>query len=201
MRNTSRSKDVRTELLDATDRLLSAKGYKGMTIDDLAQEVGIGKGSVYLHFKSKEDIVIAHIGRIFSRVKSRLEEIEISDIGCDTKLIEMAVARVLVRFDNVQHYSQSLNEILSKLRAKVLEQRKQYFADELKIFSSVIEVGIVSGIFRKGDVEDFSAAIIDATNSLLPFSLTTKELGSRTEIERKARSIAELLVAGLKVRD
>ncbi len=47
-------KSTRDAILDATDRLLTRNGYKKMTIDDLAKEVGIGKGSVYLHFKSKE---------------------------------------------------------------------------------------------------------------------------------------------------
>ena len=53
--------------MDATDRLLARFGYKKMTIDDLAQEVGIGKGTVYLHFSSKEEIALSHIDRIIER--------------------------------------------------------------------------------------------------------------------------------------
>ena len=45
---------TREAILDATDRLLARYGFKKMTIDDLAREEGIGKGSVYLHFPSKE---------------------------------------------------------------------------------------------------------------------------------------------------
>jgi AcrR family transcriptional regulator len=56
MRNNIQRESIRDEILDATDRLLARFGYKKMTIDDLAQEVGIGKGTVYLHFSSKEEI-------------------------------------------------------------------------------------------------------------------------------------------------
>ena len=56
MKDAVRQKSTRDAILDATDRLLMRNGYKKMTIDDLAAEVGIGKGSVYLHFRSKEDI-------------------------------------------------------------------------------------------------------------------------------------------------
>ena len=44
-------------ILDAAHSLLSEKGYQGMTMDDLATRVGIAKGSLYQHFKSKEDLI------------------------------------------------------------------------------------------------------------------------------------------------
>ena len=56
MRDSVQTRTVRDAILDATDELLIKFGYKKMTIDDLAREVGIGKGTVYLHFPSKEEI-------------------------------------------------------------------------------------------------------------------------------------------------
>jgi AcrR family transcriptional regulator len=44
------TKQVREAILDSTDRLLAQYGYKKMTIEDLAIDVGIGKGNIYLHF-------------------------------------------------------------------------------------------------------------------------------------------------------
>jgi AcrR family transcriptional regulator len=44
-------------ILEAAHSLLSEKGYQGMTMDDLATRVGIAKGSLYQHFKSKEDLI------------------------------------------------------------------------------------------------------------------------------------------------
>ena len=64
------TREVREALLDATDRLLAERGYQKMTIDDLAREVGIGKGSVYLHFSSKEEIALSHVDRIVERLKT-----------------------------------------------------------------------------------------------------------------------------------
>jgi AcrR family transcriptional regulator len=66
------TKQVREAILDSTDRLLAQYGYKKMTIEDLAIDVGIGKGSIYLHFTSKEEIVLSHIDRIVDRLKKRL---------------------------------------------------------------------------------------------------------------------------------
>jgi len=43
--------DAREEaIIDAVNRLLSEKGYDLMTMDDVAETVGIAKGSLYKHF-------------------------------------------------------------------------------------------------------------------------------------------------------
>src|SRR3954452_23849294 len=102
---------------DAADRLLARYGYRKMTIDDLAREAGIGKGTVYLHFRSKEDVVLSHVDRLVNRVIARMREIAASDAPPGAKLGEMLVTRVMFRFDGVQHYTESFSEVLRDLRS------------------------------------------------------------------------------------
>lgn len=197
MRDSANTKPTREAILDATERLLARFGYKKMTIDDLAHEVGIGKGSIYLHFTSKEEIALSHIDRIIERLKRRLQQLAESELSPDEKIREMLVDRVLFRFDSVQHYSQSLNELLSQLRAKLLERRRRYFEEEAHLFAAVIAEGIAAGTFRHQDANSAAQTMLLATNSLLPYSLSTAELGARSDIEAKVRGIAEMLLKGL----
>ena len=191
------TKEVREALLDATDRLLSSRGYQKMTIDDLAREVGIGKGSVYLHFSSKEEIALSHVDRIVERVKEKLKIIAEKEISNAEKLREMILTRVLFRFESVQHYTLSLNDLLSSVRPKLLARRERYFADEAAIFAEVIERGQTKNEFVEGDSLGFANTFLLATNSLLPFSLTTEELGAREDIEAKTARLADLLIKGI----
>jgi len=71
--------DVRVAILDATDRLLARFGYRKMTVEDIAAEAGIGKGTVYLHFSSKEEVVLSRVDRMVDQLKERLREIAHSD--------------------------------------------------------------------------------------------------------------------------
>lgn len=201
MRNGVQTREVREAILDATDQFLSRSGYKKMTIDDLAQEVGIGKGSIYLHFTSKEEIVLSHIDRIIDRLKSELREIAAQKISPEQRLQKMLVARVLFRFDSVQHYTQSLNDLLAAVRPKLLVRRKHYFAEEAEIFASVIADGNKTGDFESKDPLEDAENFLVATNSLLPFSLTAQELGERSEIEEKVFKVANLLLKGLVCRE
>ncbi|HEY0426674.1 MAG TPA: TetR/AcrR family transcriptional regulator [Pyrinomonadaceae bacterium] len=201
MRNGVQTKEVREAILDATDLFLSRHGYKKMTIDDLAQEVGIGKGSIYLHFTSKEEIVLSHIDRIIDRLKEELKHIAAEQISPEEKLRKMLITRVLFRFDSVQHYTQSLNDLLAAVRPKLLARRKHYFAEEAEIFASVIEEGNKNEAFESENPIETAKTFLLATNSLLPFSLTTQELGERSEIEEKVRRVADLLLKGLICRE
>lgn len=200
MNNLAQPKKTREAILDATDRLLARNGYKKMTIDDLAREVGIGKGSVYLHFASKEDIALSHIDGIIERLKKKLFDIAKSKASCETRLRKMLIERVVFRFDSVQHYSQSLNELLSHLRSRLLDRRKRYFAEEAQIFAGVITEGKREGRFRVKDPLEAATTILDATNALLPYSLSAYELGERKDIEKKAQRIADLILNGLVKR-
>lgn len=197
MRSNIQRESIRDEILDATDRLLARFGYKKMTIDDLAQEVGIGKGTVYLHFSSKEEIALSHIDRIIERMEVRLKEISSADVSPDERLREMLLTRVLFRFDSVQHYTQSLNDLLSDLRPRLLARRRRYFEDEAQIFAEVLQEGDKLKIFSVSDALKTAETLLLATNSLLPYSLNTKELGERSEIEERVRRLADLLLTGL----
>lgn len=198
MKTAVQTVEVREAILDATDDFLARFGYKKMTIDNLAQVVGIGKGSIYLHFASKEEIALSHVDRIVDRLKTELNIIAAQNASPAERLRQMLLLRVLHRFDSVQHYTQSLNDILSAIRPKLLARRKIYFQEEAEIFAVVIEEGQKNDDFESGNALELSEAFLQATNSLLPFSLTAQELGEREEIEAKTLRIADLLLKGIK---
>jgi AcrR family transcriptional regulator len=68
--------EVREEaILDATNRLLAIKGYEPMSMDDIAAEVGVAKGSLYKHFESKDALVSAVMVRLLQRTRLALAEL------------------------------------------------------------------------------------------------------------------------------
>ncbi|MGD9563371.1 MAG: TetR/AcrR family transcriptional regulator [Pyrinomonadaceae bacterium] len=201
MKDTSRQKTDRDAILDATDRLLARNGYKKMTIDDLANEVGIGKGSVYLFFESKEEIALSHIDRIITRLGTKLRNIAARPGPADKRLRQMLIERVLYRFDSVQHYSQSLNELLGQLRPRLLDRRRRYFEAEAKVFADVVRQGTADGSFETKDPDLTAGSLLEATNALLPYSLSALELCERKDVEKKAKLVVDLLLNGLRARN
>src|ERR1044071_8175132 len=156
--------EVKDAILDATDVLLARYGYPKMTGEDIANEVGIGKGSVYFHFASKEEVVRSHIDRIVDRVKTRLWEIANAEMSAADRLREMLLTRVLFRFDSIQHYTQSLNDLLAALRPGFLRRRAEYFEAEAQIFKEVLIAGRDSGELSFDNEHATAHAMLQATN-------------------------------------
>lgn len=63
--------EPRERLLDAAEEKFRRHGYKRTTIDDVTAAAGTGKGSLYLHFESKQEIYLAVVRRTLERFVAR----------------------------------------------------------------------------------------------------------------------------------
>ena len=196
-RNTALGPQTRDVLLDATERLLARYGYKKTTMDDVAREAGIGKGSIYLYFPSKEELALSSIDRIVDRLLERLRKIARSQDSPAQRLRDMLLTRILFRFDSVHDYSQSLDDLLASLRSAYLARRQRYFDAEAEVLAAVLREGRDAHMFTCEDVLATAHTLLLATNALLPSGLSARELGKRKDVQEKAARIADLLLNGL----
>jgi AcrR family transcriptional regulator len=197
MRQIARREDIRDLILDAVDVLLAKFGYNKMTMDDVARQVGIGKGTIYLHFPGKEELILSHIDRIADRIVTKLREIAGSSDSPDRRIRKMLVHRVLFRFDSVAHYSRNLSDLLSSVRTALLARREAHFEKEAAVFEDILREGARLGSLECADPRTTSFVLIQSTNSFLPFGLSARELGRREEVEDQVTRIADLLIKGL----
>ena len=72
--------DVRLErVLDSAAELLVRWGYQRVTIDEVARHAGIGKGTVYLHFRTKDALFVTVLLRANRRRVSALADRMLAD--------------------------------------------------------------------------------------------------------------------------
>jgi AcrR family transcriptional regulator len=197
MRRATTREVIREAILDAADRRLARFGYNKMTIDELAAEAGIGKGTVYLHFSSKEEVVLSHVDRIVDRLCVRLERLAGQDKAAGERIKAILVERVIFRLLSVQHYTESLNDVCSSIRPGLIERRARHFEKEARIVTRVLTEGRRAGELNVPRVPETARALLEATNALLPYSLSPQELGDPPDVRRRASAIADLLVRGL----
>ena len=187
-------------ILDAADRLLVQFGYKKMTVESLAKDAGIGKGSVYLSFESKADVALACIDRMAARLLRRLDAIGAGEGPPERRLHDMLIERVMHRFDYARPHSSSIDDLLASIRLRLLRKRSEHFRAESGVLAAVIEEGRRQGDFEVADSRAAAEAMVTATNALLPYSLSVEELGQRDEILRRADEVIHLLLRGIVAR-
>ena len=71
MRIVKDAAERKNEILDAAEELFAARGYEETSTGDILDRVGIARGTLYYHFRSKEEILDALIGRISQTLIAR----------------------------------------------------------------------------------------------------------------------------------
>ncbi len=200
MQKSDSTHDIKEQILAATGRLLPRYGYKRMTVDDIAKEAGIGKGTIYLHFNSKSDVALQWLGDF--NVKLRVELMQVADLDIPPidRIKQMLYLRVIRRFDSSLHFTESFDELFAAIRPALLGSRVCNHKAESLLLAEVIKDGCAAGVFRCDDVADTAYCMVLATNSLLPYSLSAQQLGEREEIERYVRLICDLVINGIVSR-
>ena len=196
------SPPTREAILDAAERLIGALGYSKTTVEDVARAAGVGKRTVYVYFPTKEEVVLCTIDRIVGRLTARLRSLAAARRPRAEALRAMLLDRVLFRFDSVRDYSHGLDELFASLRPAYLARRKAYFDAEAGVFAEVLTAGSAAGEFDCPDPAAAAETLLLATNSLLPYALSARELGRRKDVAARAGRIADTLLYGLcrKVR-
>ncbi len=188
---------ARERILDAADRLLARYGFRKMTVDDIAREAGIGKGTVYLSFPSKEEIALSCIDRMVSALLERLRELAAAHGPADQRLRSMLRARVLDRFDYARAHAASLDALLGGVRPALLARRQDHFAAEARVFAALLRDATTMGQLASRNPARDAESLVTASNALLPYSLSLEELGDRAGVERRLSMLSDLLIRGL----
>src|SRR5712691_8556595 len=88
----------RQSIQEAVIRLICREGLKSVTMERVAQEVGIAKGTVYLHYRDKQELLDAVKESALAPVMHRVDEVLRGDDAADRKLRACA-SEYLAYFD------------------------------------------------------------------------------------------------------
>ena len=181
-------------ILDAADRMMARWGFRKMTMDDLAREAGVSRRTIYVYFRSKQEVGLSSIGRVVENVHSELESILASDLPSSAKLRKMLVRRVMGRIEQIADYYHSLDELFEVVRPAYMARRKDFFDREIDLIAQAIRRGgfLVDSPSRSAET------MMLATNAFLPYSLSIRELGAPKDICQRLESMVDLLIAGLE---
>lgn len=185
------------EIVRAADRLFRQYGYRRTTVEDIARAAGMCRATVYLHFRGKEEIAIAWLEDAALRVLQALDDAAALPAPAPERIRLMLMRRILVRFDHARDLAESIDDLLSSLREGILSHRERFHAEEAARIAAVVNEGRTGGELHCEEPERTARLLVLATNSLLPYSLSTRQLGDRAEIEERSAQLVDLLLHGL----
>lgn len=156
----------RRQVIDAAVRLFSEKGYDGTSLLDIADAVGLLKGSLYYYARSKEDLLFAIVEEVYAEGLSSAAELRDSDGTPTEKLrrsLERAAHYMLTHRAQAAVYFHDA-KALSEDRQALLAPQRLTFGHTL---ADLIRAGQRSGEFRPDvDARIASVALIGSINWL-----------------------------------
>ena len=85
----------RVRILDAAEALFIRQGYVKTSMDEVAREAGVAKGTLYLYFNKKADLILAAIGREKRKYVSGLMDIFDEALPAEDRMRRWLVAVIL----------------------------------------------------------------------------------------------------------
>ena len=188
----NRSAEKKKEIINKAAEIFAKKGYEKTTMEEIAAELNMTKGSIYYYFKGKDEILFQCLMMAHSLANEVLSKIiEKGNISSKDKLILAIKEHVKVLTRKSVYATLRQQELLlpGTLRKAVSAERNRFQAN----FMGIVQEGIDDGTFKKVNLKMVSFAILGAVNWVARWyspdgSFSPEEIGDR---------FAEYLVGGL----
>src|SRR5438874_1332132 len=198
----------RDKILDAAEALFAKRGYAAIGLRELAEVVGLGKSSLFHHFRTKAQLYAAVTARILVRIEARL--VRSLAAGGDPlarlerwldELVDLLAtnptyARVLLR-------SLFEDDDLPGDLPEELEARRA-LDDIMGSVGALLREGMSTGLFRAAHVSHLLLTLVGLT--VFPFAsgefgaeVLGKDIFDPAEVRRRKRELRDLLRFGLAV--
>jgi AcrR family transcriptional regulator len=183
------------DIITAAAKIFRTKGYHAATVRDIADEVGILKGSLYHHLASKEELLYLVVKEPIRQMSRTMSEIAAGEGKAADKL-RRAIAAHLEAFDrHYPHlfvYLREREAVKRRFREMIGFSPKEYE----RYWQQILREGVESGEFRPDlDIQVVSYGLLGMLNWLYKWY----DPQGRLSIQEVAEQFTALALAGLFV--
>ena len=189
----------RDQILDALHELLINDDIRHISVSDIAKQAGIGKGSIYYYFSSKDEIFDALIKRIYSDALSLAKElVSRTDLSIFTRLSQITNACIAATRDFLKRSELAKEQIPSAERlydsAFIHQQFMKYTIVDFKdIYTEIIQQEIDEGTLRVDSATEIAEIVLIVLTVKIDNTLSPS---SEEETARTLQSLITLLERG-----
>jgi TetR/AcrR family transcriptional regulator, cholesterol catabolism regulator len=188
----------RNQILDAATKVFVRQGFQRARMDDIVEESGLSKGTLYWYFKSKEDIINAILRRLFAGDLEHIESLLQSEGTASERLLQLTNDRVI----GLKRMS-SLVPIIFEFYAVAVHQLwvqqfiNEYFQQFRTLLEELIQQGIDCGEFHHVNARNAAITFASLYEGLTLHWLMDPQT---VQWEILSENSIPMLLDGLKVR-
>lgn len=182
-------------IFESAIRIFSDCGYRGATMDDIASNAGLAKGTLYYHFTSKEEIFNFIVEEGIQILQDQVLEIQKTEIGPIEKIVK--ISEIQLRF--LYGYTDFFKVVMSQLWGN--EKRQDDLRQKIREYIKEIEINIKDamneGKIKQGDSELMAYQFFGALCTAAIYESIHIE---KIELDNIIRNTVEFTLKGLGIR-
>lgn len=165
--------NTKKAIFDSAIKIFSMNGYDGATMEDISQNAGVAKGTLYYHFKSKEEIFNFIIHEGLQSIINRTMQIIDGEEGAKNKLLAYCKSQLNL----VNEYKDFLKVVLGQLcgeNSRNIELRNAImeYTRDVELY---VKQGIENNLIKKDNPLVLSCSILGAVCSFAMYNLIFKD--------------------------
>lgn len=131
--------------------VFSESGYNGATMDDIAIRAGVAKGTLYYHFKSKEEIFNFVVIEGMKSMQEQIEAISNSDESSLDKIKQICRSQVTLAYKNREFCKVLISQLWGTEERQ--KEVRQLLAKYFKEIECILSKAMCDGVVRKGNAD------------------------------------------------
>lgn len=190
-----RSGDKRDRILKAAVKVFAKNGFHATRVSDVAKAAGVADGTIYLYFKSKEEVLISLFEDRVERLLAFMVE-ELPKLPTAPQRLRAVIDMQLGLLEGEREFAEVITVIIRQSTKLLKEFAAPKFTAYLDAIARIVADGQASGDFRK-DVSPHIAAraVFGALDGItLTWALGRAEHGA---LGRAATQLSDVLLRGL----
>ena len=184
------------EILEAARKVFAQKGFTEASVEDIAQEAGLAKGTLYLYYPSKHAIYWAALQNGLVDLSHRLQKRVEAEPTIAAKIRTFIETKLLYFEENRDFFKIYYAEFGNAITQPAFFNKdfKEFYLGQLGILKTALEEGIRQKSIRSLRIDTAASAIFDITRGVI----TQRLLGwSKTNLQEDIELLFELAWKGL----
>ena len=189
-----RDPDKPQQIIEAAVRVFARKGYYNSRVSDIAREAGVAAGTIYLYFKTKDDILVTLFREKMAEFVGALRKAIVDEPDAASKVRRLVALHFRMLEENpelAEVVQVELRQGQKFFRGAASQEIGAYFA----LIGSVLEEGVAEGRFRSGLAVKVATKMLFGAMDQMATSWVLGKRGYR--LVDTADAVAEIFLQGV----
>jgi len=186
---------------DATMRVIARKGMAAATIQEIADEAGVAKGTIYLYFRDREELVEKTFESAMNQLLERIDAALATNEKFEDKIRGLMAAKLAFFSANREFFRLYLSLRIPEGTSSAQRRQRQHcqprYQTRTQQFAAVLEEAMNRGEIRRADPYRLALFIIEGSTAIILERLTE---ASSPDEKADVEFLTSLVLDGVRKR-